>query len=473
MRKYIFYLIIAVVFVLVISVNFFKPFGFFRESNAALVCINANVWNADKHTQQLGIPANSYAFLAYNNTEQQLYNSTTTMGSWWISLPCYFFKLFNIQSSEIGIRTFALLWLLLTILTIILLTKKLVAYYQYDKKIIALVTCFYLLSPAILWYNVQGYVHEIAVLPFYFLGWFFLLNYLQTQQQKWVWLLSFVLLMGIQFDWVIFFQAFVISIYLFFTRKKMNNNILFVLPLIAVTMGAFYFLFRFANWAGFNTYMDFMKGKFLGRTIGNGNLKILPFLNHNFNLLFFYVMGLGIVLVLFVLSMAKRKLMNPFLWLMMITGILHHIVFWGFSNEHDHAAIKLFFPIVFSASLVLQQINKKQLIIVTSMIISLNIFQYFLLHNYTWRKGMYENEKFCLMVGEKIKQLSPNKNEIVFLNTENKYLTQIEFYAGKYYVLAPNVDEAKKFFYNMSIGKNACFIDTKNLETFEVVRFSK
>ena len=45
--------------------------------------------------------------------------------------------------------------------------------YQYQKIVLPIVLILYLFTPAILWYNVQGYVHEIAVLPFYFLAWTF------------------------------------------------------------------------------------------------------------------------------------------------------------------------------------------------------------------------------------------------------------------------------------------------------------
>jgi hypothetical protein len=121
--KYLLLPIFVVVFVATIGVNFFKPFGFFRESNAALVCINADVWNKHKAIEQAGIPVNSYYFLAYQNTNDQLYTSTITFGSAWISLPYYFFSITHIEPNEIGIRLFSLVWLLFTLCSLILLTK--------------------------------------------------------------------------------------------------------------------------------------------------------------------------------------------------------------------------------------------------------------------------------------------------------------------------------------------------------------
>ena len=97
---------IVVVFVATIGVNFFKPFGFFRESNAALVCINADVWNKHTAIEQAGIPVNSYYFLAYQNTHDQLYTSTITFGSAWISLPYYFFSITQLKPTKFGIKCF-------------------------------------------------------------------------------------------------------------------------------------------------------------------------------------------------------------------------------------------------------------------------------------------------------------------------------------------------------------------------------
>jgi len=45
-----------------------------------------------------------------------------------------------------------------------------------------------------LWYNVQGYVHEVAVLPFYFLAWYCLVQYIQQQKVKWLYALLIVLI---------------------------------------------------------------------------------------------------------------------------------------------------------------------------------------------------------------------------------------------------------------------------------------
>jgi hypothetical protein len=472
-KKYRLHFLLLIIFFVVISINFNKPFGFFRESNAALVCINAGIWNNHSTIQQKGIPVNSFAFLAYNNPTEQLYNTTITFGSWWITTPYYFFNFFGLQPTEISIRLFSLLWLLLTIFSVVVLTKKLVSYYQYNSKLGHLVTILYLFTPAILWYNVQGYVHEIAVLPFYFLSWYFLLAYLQKQNIKWLWLLSITLFVSVQFDWLPCFQTITITLYLFFTKKLLQHKWAFIVPSIGLIIGIAYFLHNYIEWAGFDNYITYMKSKFAARTVGGGGLKLLPFLNHNFNLVVFYIMGLGITTLLFILALIKRKAINPFLLLMAVTALLHHIIFWGFSTEHDHAAIKMFYPIVFCVALLVNTLETKKQIIAVALVIVVNISQYFILHNYPIRKGIYTNAMYCLQTGKFIQQNSTDTAEMVFMNTDGKYYPQIEFYAGKYYVEVKNLDEAKAELIKRKLTNKGCYISTLSVGDFNIEKFER
>jgi uncharacterized membrane protein len=64
-------------------------------------------------------------------------------------------------------------------------------------------------------------------------------------------------------------------------------------------------------------------------------------------------------------------------------------------------------------------------------------------------------------------------DDVVFVNTDNKHYLQIEFYAKKYYLLASTVEEAKQKFAQLSIGKQACFIELNNNQLKSIIRFSK
>ena len=70
-----------VLFAVVISINYSKPFGFFRESNPAMVCINAVMWGSNPLLEKRHVPISSYAFDAAAPPSTQLYNTIVSFGS--------------------------------------------------------------------------------------------------------------------------------------------------------------------------------------------------------------------------------------------------------------------------------------------------------------------------------------------------------------------------------------------------------
>ncbi len=470
-KKTTIWIVFILVFIIVIGVNFRKPFGFFRESNAALVCINAEAWNQHPAIQQKGIPVNSPFFFYHQNPQDQLYCSTVTFGSAWVSVPYYFFSFFNLTPSPISIRIFSLCWLLFTLLSITLLTKSFIQYYQHKKIVLPIVLALYLFTPAILWYNVQGYVHEIAVLPFYFLGWYLLSEYLHKKQNKYLIGLSICIGIAVQFDWLPCFQALTMSVYLFLNRKKNTTSFAFLVPLIATSIGVAYIFYHYTNWVGVAEYVEYMKSKFTGRTVGAGKLNIVSFLNHNFNLFIFYILSAGIVLLVTTLSLLKLKKLNPIVALIAVSGILHHLVFWGFSTEHDHAAIKMLFPFVFIAATALEYLPSKKILFAVVLITVVNVAQYFLLHNYPLRKGIYLNENYCVNTGNLLRNVSTANDEMCFTNTDNKYYSQIEFYAKKCYTPAKDLTEAIEKIKKIKNVTKGCFIEIVDNKVIKVNHF--
>jgi hypothetical protein len=468
------YIIVAIaLFFSVIAVNFFKPFGFFRESNAALVCINAEIWNQNATIKNAGIPVNSYYFNAYQNTNDQLYNTTITFGNAWIALPYYFFRIFHLTPSATSIRLFSIFWLLFTMYSIFLLAKILVKTYQLPAAIVPLVIILYLFTPATLWYNIQGYVHEVAVLPFYFLNFFFFIQYTKTPKLKWLWLLCFGLIVAIQFDWLPCVQAAVFCVYLFFERRKIKYRLSFFVPIISVVVGVGYIFYHYGSWAGFEEYFTYMKSKFAGRAVGAKGLQLSSYINHNFNIFIFYVLSLGVIIAIAVCSLIRKTKHPIFIVLMLLTALLHHAIFWGFTNEHDHAAIKAMFPLIFIAASFLVALERKKMMIAVSLIVALNITQYFFLHNYPLRKGIYSNENYCYTVGNIVKKFAYTTDDVVFVNTANKHYLQIEFYAKRFYIIANDLKEAQQKFATMNIGKQACFLQFEEDKFVSVQRFSK
>lgn len=458
------YMVLAIVFVTIISFNFCKPFGFFRESNPALVAINASYWKNNPAIAKKNIPVSSYAFAKEKPPSTQFDNTITTFGFAWFAVPHYFLQLTNIPPGPVGVRIFSLLWLALTVFAIYKLASQL-NYQLPNRKTITFITiALYFISPVVLWYQVNGYVHETAVLPCYYLAWYFFLRLLQDKQTKWLWLTALFLFAGIQFDWLPFFQGIVMSAYLLFSRKEKLPKWMLLVPGIAILLGVLFIIYTYTSWASLNDYAKFMEWKFLSRTVGEEGHSFFSFWPANLNIFLFYIISYGILLIWFLIGL-KNKL-HPFIVLMLITAVLHHIVFFGFTSEHDYATLKMAFPIVFIAAIIISQMRKKNAIVSFGIILSFAIIQYFFLHNYPFRKGMYADEHFFKNTGAIIKRLPTNT--AVYINTDGKYFPQLEFYGGRPYKMAGSIEEASRHFKKSGLNASGVFIDVSTMESIDL-----
>jgi hypothetical protein len=452
------YIVLTVVFAIIISFNFTKPFGFFRESNPALVAINASYWKNNPDVTKKYIPVCSYAFNKELPPSTQFDNTITTFGFAWFAVPYYFLQLTNIPAGPVGLRIFSLFWLALTVFAIYKLASQL-NYQLPNKKTITFITiALYLISPVVLWYQVNGYVHETAVLPCYYLAWYFFLRLLQDKQTKWLWLTAIFLFTGIQFDWLPFFQGIVMSAYLLFSRKEKLPKWMFLVPGLAIISGILVIVYTYSSWSSMDDYAKFMKWKFLSRTVGEEGHSFLSFWPAKLNIFLFYIISYGILLIWLVIGLIKKNF-HPFLLLMLITAVLHHIVFFGFSSEHDYATLKMAFPIIFIAAMAISQMKKRNAMISLISVFSFAIIQYFLLHNYSFRKGMYADEHFFKKTGVVIKKLPADA--VIFVDTDNKYFPQLEFYAGKAYKMASSVEDAKQQLHKNDTIQKAIFLDVE------------
>lgn len=456
------YLVLFIVFLCIVSVNFFKPFGFFRESNPAFVCINATYWNNHPDIRAKHIPVTSYTFDKTAKPSTQLDATITTTGHAWFSVPYYFIQITGLPIGAITMRIFSLLWLSFTLMTVYLLCKQLMKSSNQKFSGSFLTVILYLFSPGIMWYNVHVWVHEVAVLPVYYLTWLWFVKYLDEQKIKWLVFASVGTLIGIQFDWLPCIQAAVMFFYLLFKIKKLQSKWHVLLPCIGVFAGLSYLIYHYASWAGWNEYLSFMKEKFLSRTVGKEGRTFISFLPAKLNIFLFYAISYSALLVISLLSFIKGKVKQPVIFLMIFTAILHHIAFFGFSSEHDYATLKMAFPICFAAAVFVAEQMKRNLMITACTLTVPGIAQYFLLHNYNFRKGIYEDENFCFNAGNFIRQ-NTSADEVVFMDTEYKYFPQVEFYAGKPYLLSRSAEDANRLLQMNYQGKKGAFISINPL----------
>src|SRR5690348_14576336 len=107
----------VLLFGLVISVNFTKPFGFFRESNSAQVCINIEQWRHYPELEKKHIPMLSYSYDPGADPKTQMPYSYLTYGYGWFILPYWAFSWLSLPVTETVVRIFCVLWLGFTLLT--------------------------------------------------------------------------------------------------------------------------------------------------------------------------------------------------------------------------------------------------------------------------------------------------------------------------------------------------------------------
>jgi len=433
------------------------------------------MWQQYPELKQKNIPIQTYAYDPRAEPGTQLLHSVPRFGDGWFVVPYYFFTGLSIPATAINMRIFSLLWLGLTLFTIYGLCRQLAGKPPGRSRPTAetsgrshLTLIFYVFNAAILWYHVSGYVHEIAVLPFYFAGWWLLNSYLTSPTTGKLLGLFLVLAVGVQFDWLPFFQAGIMSLYLFMERKRLTQKIAIAIPLLAVIAGAAFILYAYSQWVGPHVYFTHLKNKFFSRTVGGGGLQILPGLNYNFNILLFYAIGYGFLFLLFLYGSYKRIVRQPILWLMILTALAHHLVFWGFSTEHDYGVIKMAFPIAFIAASLITPLSFYRKVIAVTIIVTTNIGIYFFLHNIQKRPGMYANPDFCSTVGKYIHDNLPAKSDHVFINTEGKYLLPIEYYAQKPYIEAQSAAEAREILLKDHQGDKGYFLETKNGKIVQV-----
>ena len=435
-----------------------------------MVGINYTYWKQNPSLRENRIPIESYNFDPKGKPEPQMWLTVTSFGYGWFLAPYSFFTFFNLEANEITIRIFSLLWLAFTLLPIYLISKNLTKNLPGNSSVVYLTLIFYLFNSSVLWYHVQGYVHETAVLPFYFLNWFFFLRFIQTSHFKWLLALGICSFVSVQFDWLPCFQAAIMSTYMLMKRKSIRNNLAFVIPSLGILLGIAWIVYTYSTWATLPVYMEFLKDKFLSRTIGSGGLQIIPRLNYNFNIILFYLTGYGLLCVLFVWGLLKKKTPQV-VWLIIFSAIAHHVVFWGFSTEHDHAVLKMAFPIAFISASVVSGFTGIKRITFAGLLVLVNIFIYFYLHNLYTRKGMYTNPNFCYEAGKYISENIKEKDKVVFINTQGKYLLQIEFYAGRPYTTASSLEEARQILHEKYPDKEGYFIDGEKEGIGKVIKF--
>jgi hypothetical protein len=222
---------------------------------------------------------------------------------------------------------------------------------------------------------------------------------------------------------------------------------------------------------GYENYFHSLLSRFEVRSV-NGSTEGKG-LSSNLSLASFYVLGYGaflILLLFFLFQWKKLKIIfkaNKLLSIATLTTIsivlLHHIVFWGFTNIHDYSVVKAGFPIALLASVVLYYISKNRMIITSILLISIlcNIGLYYYINRPGNTSANGTPYTYFKTLGEKIKEVSDTDENIIINIPEVSPL--LTYYSKRIYIRRYSLEDAKKVFETLP-SKKGIYIDASNLE---------
>jgi hypothetical protein len=467
--------------------NLNRPLSKHHELNAALVLINAEEWNRKSPSFYHYVPVHSYHqpgddIYPEADSLAQGYLVNVSFGSLWYIMPYEFFHLLHSPPSPLLLQVFNLL---LHLVTILLIYK--IALYLFepasDARIKSIVTCIiYLFSPAPLWFHGNGYVHEIAVLPFvYGSVLLYLYNLNKPTLVKQI-AMAVLIIGGVCCDWLACFIAaamFIHSLYFYVKGRNITHLSTAFFISVAVVTGIAITVLQFSSFMGFNDYFQALVSRFLlrgikGESEGGGLAK-------GAGIATFYLIGYGLLtlLILFAFAFSKQcrkdlqanRKLRGFLLIASLVCLFHHFLFWGFTNIHDYSVVKSGLVISLLTSIAVfsyQGSSKKIAVLIAILIVNTGIYYYIN------RPGKFaangQPYTYFQNLGEHIKAIA-TPNDYIFIDTP-EFSLLLTYYSKRYYRTVKDVKDAESLFKALP-GKNALFIHTDNFQFVGYTRLSK
>lgn len=468
--------------------NLNRPLSKHHELNPALVLINAEEWNRETPEFYYYVPVNSYHLpgddVDSNIIKSNGYLVNNSFGALWYIMPYMFFKVLHLSPSPLLLQMFNLL---LHFITILLIYKIALHLFSAEDNPIskALVTVvIYLFSPAPLWFHGNGYVHEVAVLPF-ILGVCLVYIKIRESNAATIWqyfLLSILIIGGTCCDWLMCFVAATIFAVSFWLRIKTRQAkyIYCMIPAsaaimisLSITVG------QFSAFMGFNNYVEGLLSRFTLRGI-SGEVKPAGVLSKA-GLASFYLAGYGAIIPFLLLciffrrrgikSIRQNKKLKSFILIASIVCCMHHVVFWGFSNIHDYSVVKSGFVLSLLSAVALFSFTEyKHKMFVLMCIITLNTGVYYFINRPGYTSINGQPYSYFKTLGEKIKAIA-TPDDYIFIDTPEMSLL-LTYYSKRYYKNVKDINEATTLFKTLQ-GKNAVFVHTSNFNFISSTRLHK
>ena len=484
-RPYIGLAIIFLMSLLVRLPNLDRPLSKHHEANAALVLINAEVWNEKGPAASNYLPVNAYHFAGDNfNDSTNLAKGfviNNSFGALWYILPYYFFKLLQVQPSPLLLQVYNLLLHAITLWLVYGIAIMLFSKTEKGKQLALCLALFYAFAPGPLWFHGNGYSHEIAVLPFVFGA---VLLYLQMLRDAKInggrLLLLFLLVVGgILCDWLMCFVAFAIFVAEIISFRKREQP--FLLPPVftaAVAAGVGIVVWHFSSFMGFDNYLQALTSRYLHRGVTGESER--GGIAANVGILSFYLLAYGMLLPAAFASLISKRCRTSINNLPLLKGFLiaatlvvagHHIIFKGFTVVHDYSVTKAAIIIVILAAVFILLMRRYWIrIALVVLLLASNLIIYYAVNRPGQVAANGQPYNYFEKLGKEMKAVA-EPDEYVFTNAP-EFSYNLVYYSKRYYRLVPNEQEARQLFEKLP-GNSAIYIHTNGFDYDRFVRLRK
>jgi hypothetical protein len=384
--------------------------------------------------------------------------------------PYYFHQFFHLKPTAASLQAYNLLLLLIS-LFLVNRIGQIISTATKQSALQLLIPLLYAISPVVAWFCTNGYVHEVAVLPFYF-GALLLLHNIFLQPSitaTKLLLLSTLVFLGTLNDWLFAPLCAVTSLYalyLFIKTKKIAWLALVLACSIGFLTAVGTILYCYSLQMGWQQLINLSVNRWQVRGLTNNVsvLKITNLLGRNY-----FIGYAGILLIIFAIynnkirATTKKCLQTQsvafFLIFSFCIGMMHQLVFIQFSYIHDYSVLKLALPISIFTSLIIIQFKRKIRLVVVSCLLFSSIATYY----YINRPGKFaqngDQYSYLQTLGKDISQTVANDEILVIKDLV--MMPQLIYYTKRNYLSFEN--EASCRAYMTSYGfKKACIITLNN-----------
>lgn len=491
---------VALCFIFIASVliripNFNRPLSKHHEFNAAMVLIGMDHWSENG-----GASSTLYCpVLNYNNPGDRFLDLETSLltdakgnliyasfGAGWFLYPYYFFQLFSLTPSVAALTIFNLLLSFICMLLVFSIARKVFAEQDTIRPFKSLITVFiFVLNPCTLWYNGNGYVHEVMVLPFFLMQVNLFIDFMKCDSQlsKFKLFLFFVVtVLGVFADWL---SVIWLAVTFMYAIKKVAADRKWRIYLtVAFTSGLFSVLLVVLHYGyslGVNEYLTALAERYQSRGFLNVNIRsagymLLKIVKHYFTAYASILLLIAVAGSLYLVQIAKRKeplarlpvFSKEIIFLIFSTAFLHHFLFIEFSSVHEYAVFKsaLFLSLASSVLLFASKVPHKLMLVVFFIV---TLVQYYYINRVGEISLNGDRYDYTVVTGKIINQ-NTGADEVVFVD-DSQMRPQISYYAKRTILNAASLIQAKLGLEKQPGKSKGVWFDIENGKVVSIVHF--